>query len=137
MKNKIILIALLAVPLLFVGGCKATLEPGGAYAPVAGISDMPLCIADSSYKLVTQVLDAAFLYERKNQAALWAISPQIKHKMDELRVYNIQYQKDWAVARQAYLANKTPQNLTTMQGVVAKLQQLSAVATTVVERKGT
>lgn len=130
--KRLLLIPVLLCALL-LGGCK-TLEPGGAYAPVGQTADMPLYTADAAYKLAYATLDAVFLFEHNNRDMLWQVNPQIKKSIDGMRTVAIQYQKDWAVARKAYLDNPVAQNLKSYEGVVAKIQQLAQVASVVIIR---
>lgn len=134
-----ILHALTLVALLT--GCgllaKKKFEPGGSYAQTDTTAAMPeLYASDASFDLAYKALDLTFKYEHQNRAALWAISPKIKHRLDELRANASQVWLDYAVARQAYLATPTAANLSTLQTVLGKLQQLNSSALTVIASKG-
>lgn len=132
---------LLLIPFLLLTGCglldKNKFEPGGSYAQTDTTAAMPeLYASDASFDLAYKALDLTFKYEHQNRAALWAISPKIKHRLDELRANASQVWLDYAVARQAYLATPTAANLSTLQTVLGKLQQLNSSALTVIASKG-
>lgn len=139
MKKQILSILLLLS--LFASGCalfnQQKLETGGAYAASETQAAMPeLYAIDSSFDLAYTALDTAFKYEKANRTALWAINPMIKKRMDALRVEAQRVNIDFAVARQTYLANPVPGNLSTLNQVLGKLQAANAVALTVIQMKG-
>lgn len=133
---------------LVMAGCQsARLEPGGAYAPLpttnvvtgvvtpANAPDMAFYATDAAYSLAYASLDGAFTFEKANRAALWSISPNIKHTLDQVRpqawAINVQYHK----ARAAYLAVPVPANLTVLQQTLAKAQQLLAAVSAVMPKQ--
>lgn len=126
-----------AVAMLALAGCGKTLEPGGAYAPATTNADgtlvatqkadMALFVADSSYKLAYDAVDAVFKFERNNRAQLATISPKIKLTLDQYRATAVDIDRRWALARQAYKANSIPANLSTLQDVLAEVQRLVPV----------
>jgi len=141
MKIKTVSIFQAVALLVLLTGCglfaKNKFEPGGAYAKTETTAAMPeLYAADASFDLAYKALDVTFKYEKQNRTALWAISPKIKHRLDELRAGASQVWLDYAVARQAYLAAPTAANLSTLQTVLGKLQQLNSSALTVISSKG-
>jgi len=124
----------LTVPIA-LSGCKSTLEPGGAYAPVTvsnGITnaapDMPLFLADSAYRLAFTSLDAVFTTEKVNREFLWKVSPDIKHALDKIRPDATKANADYLLARSVYIASPTPENLTGVHNFLAKIQQLATAA---------
>jgi hypothetical protein len=134
------LIGLLAMLVAFSGftGCGgATLENGGAYAPGStnadgtfvptSAPDKALYVADASYKLAYDAVDAVFLTERNNRAAFEAISPSIKSGLDSIRPTAQDIDHRWALARAAYKASPTPANLITVQNILAEIQKLVPV----------
>ncbi len=126
--KKLLLIAPLLLFLAAVG-CKTTLEPGGAYAPTNSLgqviyNDTGLALADTSYKLAYETTLAVFRFERQNRAALWAISPEIKHTLDKARVQVQGIDRRWAEARQMYKLNPTPAGLSVLQTVLAEIQRI-------------
>lgn len=131
-----VVLALLILPsCLLLSACKGPqLEAGGAYAPldangVATVAADPVFFeVDSAYDLAYSTLDGAFLFERQNRQALWAISPQIKHTLDSIRPQAWGVAVQYARARQAYITNPIPANLSTLQSVLAHIQQLLASA---------
>lgn len=137
-----LLILLIFPACLLFAGCKAPqLEAGGAYAPldangVAIVAADPVFFeVDSAYDLAYSTIDGAFLFERQNRAALWQISPQIKHTLDAIRPQAWAVAVQYAKARQAYIANPVPANLSTLQSVLAHAQQLVATAQAVMPGK--
>lgn len=134
------ILSILLILSLFVGGCAlfspTKLQTGGAYAASETQAAMPeLYAVDSSFDLAYTALDTAFKYEKANRNALWAINPMIKKRMDALRVEAQRVNIDFAVARQAYLANPVPGNLSTLNQVLAKLQAANATALLVIQLK--
>jgi hypothetical protein len=121
-------------------GCKASLQTGGAYAPVdaAGAAtvqpDMSFYVADAAYNLAYSVVDAAFKFEYDNRALLWKASPQIKHTLDGVRPQAVAANLEWAKARQVYMLNPVPANLSALQAILAKVQQLAQTATSVLPK---
>lgn len=115
------------------GGCKsASLEPGGAYAPTnaAGAviySDKDLALADASYKFTYETIQSVFKFERDNRAAIWAVSHEVKHALDQARPVAVEIDHRWAAARNAYKKNPTPEGLTTLQTILAELNRLLPV----------
>lgn len=142
MRTKLHIAFTCALLLAFSNGCLLTnpdkkFEPGGAYAKTATTAAMPeLFAADSAFDLAYKALDTTFKYERDNRAALWSVSPKIKHTLDALRPQASQAWLDYAVARQAYLATPTAANLSPLQTALGKLQQLNSTALAVIARKG-
>lgn len=132
MKN---ILSILTVALLLTG-CAHRLEPGGAYYPPGQQADFALYAADAAYDLAYSTLDTVFKVERDNRAALFAISPNIKHALDDLRLRAWGVNVRWAHARQAYLANPVPSNLTALQEVLAHAQQLAVTAQAVIPNGG-
>lgn len=115
-------------------GCKSTLESGGAYAPTGQLPDKAFFIVDAAYQVGYQTIDAAFQFERNNRALLWKASPQIKHTLDDIRPQAAAANKEYLTARAVYMANPTPSGLTTLQTVLAKIQQLVVTATSVLPK---
>lgn len=136
----VLTLALLLGAMLF-NGCgllsAKKFEPGGAYANTDTTAATPeLYASDAAFDLAYRALDVTFKYERDNRAALWAISPKIKHSLDGLRESATQVWLDYAVARKAYLATPTTANLSALQTVLGKMQQANAAALAVIASKG-
>ena len=132
-------ISLLIIGVFTWEGCsKSTLAPGGAYAPASTTNsigsvltpapDLPLFVADSTYQLAYTAIDAVFSTERNNRAFLWSLSPKIKHDLDTIRPQAVQLNAEYLEARTTYLTNGVPDNLTKVQAIVAKLQQVATAA---------
>lgn len=133
-------ISLLAT--FYLCGCKATLQPGGAYAPVvvltnsAGVvvtntvvtADMGFYLSDSTFVLAESALDTVFRFERDNRTALWRVSPNIKHTLDKIRPDAVQAVMAYKSARSAYRANPTPGGLDLLQTILSKVQAVSTAA---------
>lgn len=119
---------------LLLYGCKATLEPGGAYAPVgtngvaAVAADVGFFEVDSAFDLADSAVLAVMKFERDNRAMLWKASAQIKHTLDGIRPQIVAAEVDYAKARQVYMANPTPANLSGLQEILSKAQSLLAAA---------
>jgi len=137
---KTIRISLILLVLCLIGqGCvtNTRLEPGGAYSQSATAAAMPeLFVMDSSFDLAYSALDTTFKFERNNRTMLWAISPNIKHTLDKLRVEASRVKLDYAIARQAYLANSIQTNLDALTTALTKLQAINIAALTVIQTKG-
>jgi hypothetical protein len=95
-----------------------------------------LLIADNLYKVAFTSLDLLFNIERDNRAALWALNPNIKRGLDKVRDDAWEINKQWAEARVLYKANPTPEGLTKLQTILAKIQQLIPVAQSALANKG-
>lgn len=129
---------ILAVGLIGCGGCKASLESGGAYAPAttnaAGVvtptqaPDLAFYNVDAAYALSYSTVDAAFTFEKNNRAMLWKISPQIKHALDSIRPQAAQANISYLRARASYLANPIPAGLTQLQTLLAQISNLATAA---------
>lgn len=136
--KKIITLTLLAVSaftLFTAASCNtARLEPGGAYAPVGQVPDLAFYQVDAAYDLAYSTIDGVFNFERRNRAALWKISPEIKHTVDKVRPEAWKLNQDYHKARAVYLQNTVPSNLSTLQTILGKMQQLAATATAVVPK---
>ena len=124
----------LVVGLTILLGCKATLESGGAYAPldtngVAQVQpDLQFYQIDAAYDLSYSVIDAAFRFERDNRNYLWQISPEIKHTLDSIRPQAAQANIEYLTARAQYMRTPLPTGLTTLQTILAKIQQIAQAA---------
>jgi hypothetical protein len=90
---------------------------------------MAFYTVDATYDLAYSTLDAAFKFERDNRALLWKASPTIKHTLDAVRPQAVQVNAEYLTARAAYIANPIPAGLSTLQSILAKVQQLSVTAT--------
>lgn len=144
MKKFLSLIAVLGLAAGLLLGCKHTLQPGGAYAPVTvttntsgvvvtntALADLTFYEVDAAFSMAYAALDGVFTWERDNRVAVWAISPQIKKTLDSIRPQAAEAVKQFAVARAAYKANPTPAGLATLQTILAKAQQLQSAAAAV------
>ena len=132
------LVVLLACVWL-TSGCVTSkrLEAGGAYAQSATQSAMPeLFLTDSTFDVAYAALDVPFKTERANRQLFWAISPNIKHGLDKIRTQANQVNRDYARAREVYLANPVPGNLAPMQEAIAKLNSFNTAALVVIQTKG-
>lgn len=132
-----LMLGLLSAGLL--AGCVTgkRLEAGGAYSQTATSAALPeLFVLDSSFDVAYDALDTTFKFERANRTMLWAISPNIKHSLDKLRVEASQVKLDYAIARQAYLANSIQTNLDALTTALTKLQAVNIAALTVIQNKG-
>lgn len=124
-----LLAPLLTLPVAFTG-CKAPrLEAGGVYAPTNATgqvvyNDLGLPLADASYKFAYETTLAVFAFERDNRAAIWAISPDVKHALDKARPQVVAIDLRWAQARHLYRAHPTPAGLTTLQTILAEINRL-------------
>lgn len=123
--------------LLAVAGlsCKhASLAPGGAYSGVSGgvtnaAPDFTFYAVDAAYDLAYSAIDAAFKFERDNRIMLWKVSPDIKRVLDRIRPQAVAINVKYLAARNVYIANPTPANLTPLQTFLSQLQQISTAAT--------
>lgn len=133
--RKLIPIIALAIGLAFTG-CKATLEPGGAYAPVTTNSvtgevtatqapDLAFFNIESAYLLSYSVIDAGFRFERDNRAMLWKLNPNIKHTVDSIRPQAVAANAEYFRARKVYLANPIPPNLTPLRDLLTRINTLA------------
>jgi hypothetical protein len=122
-----LLLLLLGFSLAFVG-CKATLEPGGPYAPTGQQADMPFYVVDGAFNLAYTTVDATFKWEKDNRAALWKLSPDIKKTLDTIRPEASKVVKQYATARSAYLKNPTPEGLSDLQFALATIRKVADVA---------
>jgi hypothetical protein len=131
-------LALVALALFAFEGCgTATLEKGGAYSPVtnvvvngvtnsvAGPEDMGLYVADQLFKTTYGTLTFVFDLERNNRDFFWAISHDIKHKLDKFRVQAVETKKLWASARKSYKGAPTVAGLDQLNSILGQLQRLA------------
>lgn len=128
-------------------GCKATLEPGGAYAPAVistnasgqivtnatAAPDMTFYSVDVAFLTAYSTTKAIFDWERDNRVFLWQQVPKLKKALDDIRPTAAKAAQDYAVARQAYKAKPTPAGLSQLQTFLGKMEQLSAAASAVVK----
>jgi hypothetical protein len=133
--KKTLLSFLSIVSLTIMLGCGAgSLQQGGAYSPVDtnGVAlvqpDLQFYQADAAFDLAYATIDAAFKFEFDNRALLWKTSPQIKRALDGVRPQATAAFIEWGKARQVYLLNPVPANLTVLQQILAKVQQLTLTA---------
>lgn len=131
-KQKHIALLLIAIATLAFSCTSNKLQPGGAYAPtntvVAVAPDIGFYTVESSFLLAESVVQTAFKFERDNRDMLWKISPDIKHTLDKIRPVSVEAIQRYAAARAVYKANPIPANLSTMQELLQKMQQLAASA---------
>lgn len=131
MKKLFVFASVLAIVSMagFTTGCKTpTLEPGGAYAVTNQVADTALFVADGAYQVAYKSLDFAFTFERANEALLWKMNPNIKHTMDKLREQAWSLNVQWSKARQAYVAQPIPSNMSALKTVLAHMQKLAVTA---------
>jgi hypothetical protein len=121
---------------LAVTACQSPHLTPGVYAPAGQVADLQLYQADCAYSLAFGTLDSAFKFERDNRAVLWKLSPKIKHALDEIRPQAWAANQRWAVARQAYITQPIPANMTALQTIIAKVQQLTAAAQAALAQTG-
>lgn len=128
--------ALILCAILVIGSAcnKGTLQPGGAYNPNPSIvePDKAFYVADAAYKVAYTGITAIFDFERENRLLLWEISPDIKHKLDEIRPKAVEANETYLEARAVYKANPTPAGLTKLQTALSKLQQITSTVQTIV-----
>ena len=131
--QKILSLILLAA-LLSLSACKSPqLQPGGVYSPTNSVgqvvyNDIGLALADAAYKLAYETVGAVLKFEQDNEVVIWAISPDIKHALDKVRVTGNDINLRWANARKIYRLNPTPAGLSTLQTILAEVQRLVPVA---------
>lgn len=126
-----------ALALLLAGlgsSCRGRLQPGGAYAPTTnGVPvtqpDYAFYVTDAAYDLAYSTIDGAFKFEQDNRITLWKITPKIKHALDDIRPKASQVNQQYLAARTAYMLHPVPANLSALQSLLAKMQQLSVTAT--------
>lgn len=115
-------------------GCKTPhLEAGGVYAPTNSTgavvyNELGLALADASYKFTYESVRSVMKFERDNRAALWALSPDIKHALDKIRPQAVDINRRWAEARHLYKANPTPAGLSALQDILSTMERILAVA---------
>jgi hypothetical protein len=132
----------LAIGLVLAGnGCSTQkLELGGAYAPaitnattgeVTAVMqpDLAFYTVDAAFGLAYSGIDFVFGFERQNRAWLWRISPEIKHGLDRVRPEAVRVRDDYSRARAVYATNAVPANLTVLEQLLAKAQQVNATVT--------
>lgn len=135
-----ILAITILVSVALCGGCKTALAPGGAYSTTDtnGVPtmtpDVAFYVADAAYQIAYNTLDAVFTFERNNRLYLWGVSPKIKQTLDSIRPQAVQVNADYLRARAAYMLNPIPTNLTTIQSILAHIQQLMATAIAVIPK---
>src|SRR5678815_4577228 len=141
MKTKLAaFMAAMVIALSLIGCASGKLAPGGAYHPTdtngVAISapDAAFFAVDSSYRIAYNTVDTVFLFENDNRAMLWALSPTIKHTLDNIRPQAVAANVEYHKARDAYIANPVPANLDLLKQVLAKMQQLTATATAVLPK---
>ena len=88
--------------------------------------DMGFYLCDSAFSLAYDTLETGFKYERDNRAALWKLSPNIKHTLDQIRPEAAQAVLMYSAARNVYKKNPTPTGLSLLQTILAKVQVLSS-----------
>jgi hypothetical protein len=121
------------------------LEPGGAYAPTITNSvgqvtptaapDLALFLSDSTYDLAYSSALTAFRLEKNNRILLAKLFPDLKREMDRMRDQVWEADGQWANARQAYLTNPVPANLSALERTIAEMQRLSATAQTLLPKE--
>lgn len=130
---------LLALLVCLSFGCKATLEPGGAYSTgtnsVNKVVDVGFFATDAAFDIAFSTVDAAFKFEQANRDLLWKVSPNIKHELDKLRPKAKQAVIDYTTARAVYMNNPTPGNLSLLNSLLVVMQNLSSVALAVLPKK--
>jgi hypothetical protein len=120
-------------------GCKATLQPGGAYSPTVTnattgvvtatqLPDMEFYNVDAAYLLARSTINAVFQFERDNRAAMWKISPNIKHTLDSIRPQAVKADSEYHRLRAVYMANPVPSGLDQLQTILARISQLATTA---------
>lgn len=125
-------------------GCKTTLEPGGAYAPVTintnattGVvttntaPDVLLYRVDLSYRLAKTAFYEVSQWEAENRTNLWTLSPEIKHTLDHARTDFKKWERDFVTARDAYVASPNQAQGSLLEKVLAKLVAAKNAATAV------
>jgi hypothetical protein len=126
--KSLITLICVSLSLVFVGCHKATLQPGGAYAPAGQQADLAFYYVDSAFELSYSIVDTAFKMERDNRDAFYAISPEIKHTLDLIRPQATKIIQQYSAARAAYVAHPTPTGLSDLQLALATVQKLAATA---------
>jgi hypothetical protein len=128
-----LLFGALVFSLTFATGCKtAKLEPGGVYAPTNAVGQVVynnagLALADASYMFAYETIQGVFKFERDNRLQIWAISPSVKHSLDDIRPDVVAIDRRWAEARKLYKANPTPAGLSVVQSIISEIERLLPV----------
>lgn len=146
LKRSIPSVLFAALSLSLFLGCKATLQPGGAYSPtvtnaVTGVvtptqlPDMDFYNVDAAYSLARATINGVFEFERNNRATLWKLSPSIKHTLDGIRPQAVAANAEYHRARAVYMANPVPAGLDQLQTILAKINQLATTAAAVLPSK--
>lgn len=154
MRNKIkYLLSLVAVTALMIGCQHGKLQTGGAYAPgttsyttnadstistnvvETAAPDLALFNLDAAFKLAYTAVNTAFELEQTNRQLLWGIDPEIKHTLDKIRPQAVDAVARYGKFRRIYLTNPTPAGLSTLQQVLADMQNFSTAAQGALPRK--
>ncbi len=127
--------------LCLLSACATKLAPGGAYAPtttntVDGVQvvtptsapDTALFAIDTTFDFLYGTVQNVFKLERDNRELFKSISPKIKATLDDLRPPTKQAIVEFAKARQAYINNPTPVNLSLLDTILSKLKATGAAA---------
>lgn len=136
-----LLLSALALSLGSIGCKTGQLETGGAYAPgvevvadgrtnvvATAAPDRALFVIDSAFELAYSAVDTAFSLEKTNRQLLWSISPDIKHTLDRIRPQAADAVRTYTRAREQYLQNPTPANLSLLETTLRQLQNLASAA---------
>lgn len=135
----VLFLTLMLGALSLSAGCKGgpNLELGGAYAPATNnaagvlVASAPpekiLFLVDASYRFAYDAVDEVLLAERNNRAQFRAVSPKIKAALDKVRPVVVDIDHRWALARAAYQNSPTPENLTSIRGILQEMQNLVPV----------
>jgi hypothetical protein len=90
---------------------------------------------DAAYSLARATINGVFQFERDNRAMLWKISPSIKKTLDGIRPQAVKADAEYHRARAVYMANPVPAGLDQLQTILARINQLSITAASVLPSK--
>lgn len=151
--NTLILCAFLSVGIAGCSSLGANLADGGAYSPVVIITttnaegvvtvnasrviepDFKFFVADSAFDIASGVVIGVFKFEKENRAAIFAVTPKIKHELDKVRPVALDIIRRYGAARKIYIKNPTPAGIGKLEATLLEIQKVSLIAQTIIAIK--
>lgn len=124
MKRILTLLAAIAL-LITIPACGGKLASGGVYA-----DKQTLYVTDQTFESAQDTLDEVFKWEYDNRVALLQVLPELKGKLDKLRLEADAYIRQYSVARKAYLLTPSRDNENALDAVLNELTRLASAAAT-------
>lgn len=128
MKKLLTILPILAAISLMPGCTTPRLAESVSAQPVDQLLQVALYKADLEFTTADTITGLILQWERENRAILWQVNPQIKYKLDKVRINLPTARAAYFMARDLYTNINDSQSVIDLRAAVARMQELQSAA---------